>query len=188
MYTQKSSHDELADLARRLKEPDAQRLPRDDYRTMRNWLERADRARWQGEPEKQLDLNKQRAAKDGAEKTLPHNFRASLTGPQRELLANPVIGLFTFAGSIANQALRWVKLTDTRDYLGELEDALEEDKKRKHDDCVASDRTKEQREKDEQAIERIDKVLEETKNMRKKRKKERETEREKRDRGLDYLR
>lgn len=186
-YDKNSSYEKLAKLDNKLREPNAERLPIDQYQKLRGWIENADRARWAGVTEKQLNLSKERFARQGAAETSP-NANRYLNPLQQQMMSNPVVGLFMQGASIANELVRWIDLRDNRDRLKEAKDSLEEAKRDKHKDYVKSDRTQEQRARDQEAIENIDKTIDENKETRKKRRKEKEKEREKRDRGLDYMR
>lgn len=186
-YGRNSSYQKLTDLASRLREKHAQRLPIDDYHKLRAWIENADRARWAGVIERQLELSKVRFARDEAKKAAPNAHRY-VNPLQEQMMANPVVGLFMQGASIANQLVRWVDLRDTRDPLKETRDALEDAKTERHQDYVSPDRTHEQKVSDKQAIDNIDRAIDENEEIRKKRRKEKEKRRDKRDRGLDFMR
>ena len=184
-YGKNSPHEKLTALDKKLRDSKADRLPIEDYQKLRGWIENADRARWSGVTERQLKLSKERFAQEGAAKTAPNRVVNPL---QQQMMSNPVVGLFMQGASIANELVRWIDLRDNRDRLKEAKDGLEETKRDKHQDYVKSDRTHDQRARDEETIENIDKAIDENKEARKKRRKEKEQEREKRDRGLDYMR
>ena len=103
-------------------------------------------------------------------------------------MSNPVVGLFMQGASIANELVRWIDLRDNRDRLKEAKDNLEEAKRNKHQDYVKPERTHEEKARDQETIEDIDKAIDENKDERKRRRKEKEKDREKRDRGLDFTR
>ena len=186
-YNKDSTYEKLTGLANKLREKGTERLPIEQYQKLRGWIENADRARWAGVTERQLQISKQRYAQEGAAKTAPQANRY-VNPLQQQMMSNPVVGLFMQGASIANELVRWIDLRDNRDRLKEAKDGLEDAKKNKHQDYVKTDRTHEQKARDQETIEDIDKAIDENKEARKKRKEEKDKEREKRDRGLDYLR
>lgn len=186
-YSKDSSYEQLTGLASKLRDKGSDRVPIEQYQNLRAWIENADRARWARVTERQLEISKQRYAQEGAARTSPGAHRAQ-NPLQQQMMSNPVVGLFMQGASLANELVRWVDLRDNRDRLKEAKDGLEDAKKDKHQDYVKSDRTHEQRERDQAAIEEIDKAIDENEESRKQRRKDKENEREKRDRGLDYMR
>lgn len=186
-YDKTCSFEKLTKLDQTLRDSKVERLPIDQYQKLRGWIENADRARWSDLTKKQLQLSKERFAQEGGAKTAP-NANRYVDPMQQQMMSNPVVGLFMQGASIANELVRWIDLRDNRDRLKEAKDALEDAKRNKHQDYVRSDRTHEQRARDQDTIEEIDKAIDENKDTRKKRRKEKEKEREKRDRGLDYMR
>ncbi|HEY9788208.1 MAG TPA: hypothetical protein V6D17_22660 [Candidatus Obscuribacterales bacterium] len=186
-YSKNSPYEKLTELVGKLREPEAQRLPIDDYQKLRTWIENADRARWAGVTERQLELSKRKFEKDGAAKTSPNAHR-HVDPLQQQMMSNPVVGLFMQGASLANELVRWIDLRDNRDRLAEARDELERAKKERHQDYVNPDRTHDEKARDQEAIENIDKSIDENKEARKKRRKDKEREREKRDRGLDFMR
>lgn len=186
-YSKNTSYEKLTALASKLHDRKAERLPIEQYQKLRGWIENADRARWAGVTERQLKIAKQKYEQDGAAKTSP-NANRYVSPMQQQMMANPVVGLFMQGASIANELVRWIDLRDNRDRLKEAKDGLEDAKRNKHQDYVSPDRTHEQKARDQETIEDIDKAIDENKEARKKRRKDKEIDREKRDRGLDYMR
>ncbi|MDX2105897.1 MAG: hypothetical protein SFY67_05790 [Candidatus Melainabacteria bacterium] len=186
-YNKDSSYDKLTELANKLREKGTDRLPIDQYQKLRGWIENADRARWAGVTDRQLKLSKTQFGKEGAAKTSPQANRY-VNPLQQQMMSNPVVGLFMQGASIANELVRWIDLRDNRDRLKEAKDNLEDAKRNKHQDYVKPERTHEEKARDQETIEDIDKAIDENKDERKRRRKEKEKEREKRDRGLDFTR
>jgi len=185
-YSKTSSYEKLTGLAAKLREENAERLPINDYQKLRAWLENADRARWAGVLERQMDLSKQQFERERAARTSPHANRY-VHPLQQQMMSNPVVGLFMPGASLANELVRWIDLRDNRDLLAEARDGLEKAKKERHQESVQADRTQEEKARDEATIDNIDRAIENNKEVRKKRRKEKEIERDKRDRGLDYM-
>lgn len=186
-YDKNSSFEKLSKLDSKLRESKSERLPIDQYQKFRGWIESADRARWAGVTDRQLQMSKDKFARQGAAETSP-NANRYVNPMQQQMMSNPVVGLFMQGASIANELVKLVDLRDNRDRLKEAKDDLEEAKRNKHQDYVKSERTHEQRARDQETIEDIDKSIDENKDERKRRRKENEKERKKRDDGLDYMR
>lgn len=186
-YSERSSYEKLAGLQKKLREESAERLPIEDYQKLRGWIEKTDRARWAGVVERQLEISKQQHEREGAKKTSPQANRY-VDPLQQQMMGNPVVGLFMQGASIANELVKWIDLRDHRDPLAEAKEELEKAKKEKHQEYVQPERTHEQRARDQENIENIDKALDKNKETRKQRRKDKERDREKRDRGLDFTR
>jgi hypothetical protein len=186
-YDKNSSYEKLAKLDTKLREPKAERLPIEQYQKFRGWIENADRARWAGVTDRQLQMSKDKFGRQGAAEMSP-NANRYVNPMQQQMMSNPVVGLFMQGASIANELVRWIDLRDNRDRLKEAKDNLEDAKRNKHQDYVKPERTHEQRASDEETIEDIDKAIDENKDERKRRRQEKDNERRKRDDGLDYMR
>jgi len=186
-YDKNSSYEKLAKLDNKLRAPKAERLPIEQYQKLKGWMENADRARWAGVTDRQLQLSKDRFGRQGAAETSP-NANRYVNPLQQQMMSNPVVGLFMQGASIANELVRWIDLRDNRDRLKEAKDNLEDAKRSKHQEYVKPERTHEQRARDQETIDDIDKAIDENKDERKRRRKEKENDREKRDRGLDFTR
>lgn len=171
-YTKDSSYDLLRELANKVHSGKAPRLPVDDYQKLRKWMEAADRQRWSGVVEKQLELSKAQFAKEGAQKNMPHMQRAQ-NPIQEQALRNPVIGLFMTGASVANELVRWIPVTDQRDRLKEAGDALQAEKQGKHKQYVEPGREQESKDRDKERIERLDESIDENKKQREEREKKR---------------
>ena len=164
-YSKGSSYEKLTGLAEKLRDKKADRLPVENYQKLRGWIENADRSRWAGVLEKQLELSKTQYGREGAAKTMPDAHRAA-NPLQDQVMRNPVVGLFMSGASVANELVRWIPLTDTRDRLKEGRDALEASKLDKHQDYVKPGRTAEEKERDKESIEKLDKAIDENKETR----------------------
>jgi hypothetical protein len=186
-YDKNSSYEKLAKLDTKLREPKAERLPIEQYQKFRGWIENADRARWAGVTDRQLQMSKDKFGRQGAAEMSP-NANRYVNPMQQQMMSNPVVGLFMQGASIANELVRWIDLRDNRDRLKEAKDNLEDAKRNKHQDYVKPERTHEQRARDEETIEDIDKAIDENRDERKRRRQEKDKERRKRDDGLDYMR
>lgn len=180
-YSKESSYEDLAELNKSLREKGADRLPVESYQQLRGWIENADRARWSGVVEKQLEISKTKHWQERAQAGMPDNFRVQ-NPLQEAVMRNPVVGLFMQGASIANELVRWIPLTDTRDRLKEGRDALEDAKLNKHKESVQPGRTSEQKSKDKEAIDKLDDAIDGNKDRREKqieKKKQKEEDRKK---------
>ena len=131
-YSKDTEYEKLTALAQKLREDKKDRLPVEEYQQLRGWIENADRARWSGVLEKQMDIAKtqdwQAKARDGN----PNNYRY-IDPVQQELMANPVVGLYLQGASAVAQLVKWIPLDDRgRDFNKEAIDNLEEKKKDIH--------------------------------------------------------
>ena len=165
-YGKDSPYEKLSGLVERLRDKKADRLPIENYQQLRSWTENADRARWAGVVEKQLELAKTRYGVEGAQKHMPNAFR-SVSPLQAEMMRNPVVGIFMAGASVANELVRWIPLTDQRDRLKESLDELEAAKLDKHQDYLKADKP-EEREQDQEVIDKIDRAIDENIEIRKK--------------------
>ena len=185
-YKKESSYSELKELSDKLRNKKAERLPVDDYQKLRGWMENADRARWSGVVEKQIDLEVKRQGKEGAQKTMPQRVANPL---QDQVMRNPVVGLFMQGAGLANTLVSWVPLTDQRDRVKEAGDAMEDAKRDRHDQYVKPGRDPEARQKDQESIDKLDKAIEENKRTQdKQKKKKKQKEQEKRDKDNPFSR
>jgi type IV secretory pathway VirD2 relaxase len=179
-YSKNSPYEKLAGLAEKLRDKKAERLPIDDYQKLRGWIERADRARWSGVIEKQLELSKKQYGKEGAKKTMPDAHRF-VDPVQQQVMKNPVVGLFVSGASVVNELVKWIPLTDQRDRLKEAGDAMEEAKRDKHKESVKPGRKPEDKARDKESIDKLDEAIEENKREQEERKKEKKRKQKKRD-------
>ena len=168
-YKKESSYEQLKELSDKLRNKKAERLPVDDYQKLRGWIEHADRARWSGVLEKQIELSKKQQGREGAEKTMPKRV---VNPVQEQVMRNPVVGLFMQGAGIANTLVSWIPLTDQRDRVKEAGDGLEDAKLDRHDQYMKPGRDPEAKEKDREAIDRLDQAIEENKRTQDKQKKE----------------
>lgn len=131
-YSKDTPYEKLSELSKNLRENKKDRLPVDDYQRLRQWIEHADRARWSGVLEKQMQLAKQQEIKREAQRNSPDNYRY-INPLQQQFMKNPVVGMFMQGASIANQLVRWIPLDDKgRDFNKEAIQDLEEAKKAAH--------------------------------------------------------
>jgi hypothetical protein len=158
IYSKDSSYEKLTDLSKRLREKKTDWLPVKNYQQLRGWIENADRARWSGVLEQQIELSKQQYGREGAQKTMPDAHRW-VNPMQQDFMRNPVVGLFMTGASVANELVSWIPLTDMRDRLKEGRDALEAAKLDKHKQHVKPGRKAEQKDRDKEAIEKLDQAI-----------------------------
>lgn len=182
-YDENSSYEKLAGLNAKLREDKSARLPIDEYNMLRGWLENADRARWSGVMDKQLEMSKYHWSVEGAKSVSPTRAAPQISPMTQAIMRNPVVGLFMTGGSIAKELVSWIPLTDQRDRLKEGRDALEAAKLDKVQEHNQPGRSEERKEGDRETIEKLDKAIEQNQatrddsNKEKKRKKwEREHE------------
>jgi hypothetical protein len=105
-YSEKSSYEDLRKLCNQIHKPGSERLPIDEYQALRGWLEDADRARWRGVLEKQIELAKERDLKKADWQSLPNNNRAP-GGP-----GGPVACMFGPIAAVGRFAFGMVSLFD----------------------------------------------------------------------------
>lgn len=180
-YNKSSSYEKLTALNQKLRDKDADRLPVESYQQLRGWIENADRSRWAGVTDKLIETAKTKHWQEKAQAGMPDNFRVQ--NPfQDAVMRNPVVGLFMQGASIANELVRWIPLTDTRDRLKEGRDALEDAKLNKHKESVQPGRTADQKSKDKETIEKLDEAIEgnqDARDQQKEKKKQKEEDRKK---------
>lgn len=183
-YDEKSSYEKLAGLSAKLREDKKNRLPIDEYNMLRGWLENADRARWSGVLERQMELTNKRLERSKSMEDLKAQEGGRVLNPlQDQVMSNPVVGLFMKGAAVANELVRWIPLTDQRDRLKEGRDALEAVKLDKVQEHNQPGRSEERKADDRETIEKLDKAIDQNQatrddsNKEKKRKKwEREDE------------
>lgn len=182
-YDENSPYEKLAALNTKLREDKRQRLPIDEYNMLRGWMENADRARWSGVLDKQLEMSKHQWSVEGAESVSPKRAAPDISPTAQAIMRNPVVGLFMSGASVINELVRWVDLSDQRDRLKEGRDALEAAKLDKVQEHNESGRSEERKADDRETIEKLDKAIDQNQavrdesNQEKKRKKwERENE------------
>ena len=185
-YQKESSFEQLKELSDKLRNKKTERLPVDDYQKLRGWIENADRARWSGVVEKQIEISKKQQGREGAEKTMPQRVVNPL---QEQVMRNPVVGLFMQGAGLANTLVSWIPLTDQRDRVKEAGDAMEEAKRDRHDQYIKPGRDPEAKERDLESIEKLDQAIEENKKAQdKQKKKKKQKEQEKRDKDNPFSR
>ena len=101
------------------------RLDKENYGLMTKWIEIKDRARFAGEPERQLN-NAKRAHDESMKRANSPNAHRWVHPLQAQVMKNPIMGLFMSVASLANEVVRSIPLTED----GDIND---DNKKRKKD-------------------------------------------------------
>lgn len=179
-YSKNDSYEKLAGLAKELRENKKDRLPRDDYQRLRTWVEHCDRQRWSGAIDQKLSQAKQRSDHERKQNNSPAAGR-TVDPLQQQAMANPVVGVFMSGASVINTVVSWIDLRDNRDMLKESREHLESAKQDKHQDYLKHDKP-EDRAKDEESIDKLDRAIDSNKEARKKRDEEQKKKRDDRDR------
>jgi len=191
-YSKNDGYEKLTGLANTLRESE-ERLPFDDYQKLRGWIEHADRERWSGALEKQIELTHKKFERSNTMADLKAAEGGRVIDPQLDqLMRNPIVGLFMTEAAIASEIVRSIPLDDrNRDYLKENRESLE-DTKRGLDEKVREqikmpwEISKSQEERDRKAREKIEKAIEENKKAKEKEIEEKKRKREERERGDDW--
>ena len=174
-YSKSDSYDRLKEFDNALRQNKNDRLPKDDYRRLRGWIETGDRERFSGVVDKQLTQAKQQD--DRRQEKLNSPTAQRWVDPvQQQVMANPVIGVFMAGASVVNTVVSWIDLRDNRDRLKEAGEALESAKRDKHADYLKRDKSKD-RARDEQVIDKIDRALADNDEAHKKRDEDRKRNR-----------
>lgn len=169
-YSEKSSFEKLQGLAAQLREKDSDRLPVEEYNKLRGWLEGADRARWAGAFEREMESVDKKFYRSKSMEDLKAAEGGRVINPLQENMMNsPVMGLFMKGAAVANMLVRAIPLTDQRDRLQEGREALESAKLEKSDDHNRAGRSEEQKADDRETIEKLDKALDQNKASREER-------------------
>jgi hypothetical protein len=168
-YGKEDSYERLVGLVDKLRENKKERLPIDDYQMLRGWIENRDRERFAGSLDDAMKQAKQQHARETSSRN--RGSERYVDPVQQEVMSNPVVGVFMSGASIVNTVVSWIDLRDNRDLLKEGREGLEDAKRSKHDDYLKRGK-KEDRDRDEAAIENIDKALDENKTAREKREEE----------------
>ena len=129
-YKKHDPYEKLTGLVKKTREEE-ERLPFDDYQKLRTWVEDADRARFSGALEKQLELTHKKFERSRTMEQLKEMEGGRVLVPaQEEMLRNPIVGLFLKVASVSNELVRSIPLDDRlRDPLKEGRDELEAGKK-----------------------------------------------------------
>jgi hypothetical protein len=106
-YSEKSSYEDLRELSSLVHAAKAERLPIEDYQNMRAWLDNADRARWKGILDKQIELGKKQHDQRESQRVAPNNCRAPGSVP-----SGPVAGMFGPIAAAGRFAYEMVMLFD----------------------------------------------------------------------------
>ena len=190
-YTKQDPYEKLIGLTAKARENE-DRIPFDDYQKLRVWIEQADRAKWAGALEQQLELTHKKFERSKTMEDLKAAEGGRVLSPEmQEMMSNPIVGLFMAEAAIANEIVRSIPLDDRlRDPLKEGRDDLEAGKKgiderdRERNSRPKSGQTLDQllgikgaEDKDRENRERIEKAIEENKKA-----KERELREQKRKR------
>lgn len=180
------SYEKLTAFAKDLREK-RERLPIEQYQQLRQWIEAKDRQRYSGELERQLTAAKGQQASDEKARNQPAANRY-VDPLQAEMMKNPIMGLFMTEASIANELVRSIVLDDrNRDYDKEARDTLE-DAKKDVEERRRGRKAEDEKARDDEVIDDIEKAIEEQKGDKKKRRQEREKDKDNRDRDTDFLR
>jgi hypothetical protein len=187
-YSKRDDYERLSGLKRQLHQnaDRSKRLPADNYKLLQSWIEQKDRARFAGEPDRQLASAKEQQSKAEKARNSPAANRY-VSPVQQEMMRNPVMGLFLTQASIAAAIVRAIPLTDQRDRLKENRDELESAKR----DKEAKQRQRgnpDHKASDEEVIQKLDEAIEQNKNTREDGRKEKEKRKDKRDHGVDFMR
>lgn len=195
-YGKQDPYEKLVGLTNKIRESE-ERLPVDEYQKLRGWIEEADRARWAGALEKQLELTHKKFERSNTMEDLKAAEGGRVISPEmQEIMSNPIVGLFMTEAAIANELVRSIPLDDRlRDPLKEGRDALEagkkgidEREKERNDRAKSMDSLdellgiKKADERDRENRERIEKAIEENKKAKDRELKEQKKNRDK-DRG-----
>lgn len=157
-YSKGSPYEKLTELAKTLRDKKAERLPVDDYQLLRGWIENADRARWSGVLERQMDLAKNNF--DQRKKDVSNEGGRVIEPEMSKIMGNPFVKLLMLEGQIAAEILRSIPLDDrNRDRLKEGREELESIKRDKLEQHNKPGRSEEQKANDRETIEKIDKSL-----------------------------
>jgi hypothetical protein len=103
-YSEKSPYDDFEDLAGLVHRKGAERLSFDDYQKFRSWMENAERARWHGILEKQIELAKDQHTKRELEKIQPNNCRSPGSVPSGKITS--LFGPIAAVGRVAYELVR----------------------------------------------------------------------------------
>lgn len=187
-YSKDDSYEELSGLLRNVRQAKdkEQRLPKESYQKLTNWVEAKDRQKFAGEPAKQLEIAKRQHAQFEKNRNSPSANRY-VSPLQQELMKNPIMGLFLTEAAIAAELVRMIPLTDQRDRLKENREELESAKRDREQQQRKRSRV-EDKERDEEAITNMEQAIDENKRTREDIRKEKEKSKEKRDRDLDFTR
>jgi hypothetical protein len=196
-YNKQDPYEKLTGLTAKVRESE-ERLPVDEYQKLRGWIEHADRARWAGALEQQLQLTHKKFDRSKTMEDLKAAEGGRVLIPEmEEMMKNPIIGLFMAEAAIANEIVRSIPLDDRlRDPLKEGRDELEAGKK----GIDARDRERNARPKSGETLdqllgfkaadakgrenrERIESAIEENKKAKHEELKEQKKKREDKDRG-----
>lgn len=184
-YSKNDSYERLSGLASELRANKKERLPVDDYQRLRGWIEYRDRERFSG-VEKELTQAKHQFDQEQKASNSPAAGRW-VDPLHQQVMANPVVGVFMTGASIANTVVSWIDLRDNRDRLKEAGDELESAKLDKHQDYVKRDKP-EDRERDAEVIDKLDRAIDENKEARRERAEEKKRKEQERDRKHDPFR
>jgi len=194
-YKREDSYEKLSGLARQLRE-EKERLPFDEYQQLRGWIENADRARFSGVIDKQIEQTHKKFERSKTAEDLKAAEGGRVLNPlQEKLMSNPAMGLYMQFASMANELVISIPLDDrNRDYLKEGRDGLEDakktidekERKRKGLNPIDLFRIRSQEERDREAREKIEKAIEQNKEAKERERKEKKRKSEDRERGEDW--
>jgi hypothetical protein len=186
-YSENDNKEQLTSLQKQLRENSdkAQRLPKENYQQLRQWLEVNDRKQFSGELTRQLSSAKNFTVRQDKSVTSPAGNRV-VSPMQQELMRNPIIGLFLTEASIAAEIVRSIPLTEQRDRFKESQEDLE---KIKRDREAKQNKRKrpEEKAKDEETIQKVEQTIDDNKKFQENTRQERQKQKDKRDKNIDYM-
>jgi len=129
-YSKGDSYEKLTGLNKELRDK-SEKLPYDDYRNLRSWIEDKDRERFSGAISKEMDRVIEKTERSKTMEDLKSQEGGRVLNPvQQQVMSTPLIGLWMQYASFANQMVRSIVLDDrNRDYTKEQRDGLEDSKK-----------------------------------------------------------
>jgi hypothetical protein len=182
-YSKDDTYEKLSGLSKSLRGTSGKenRLPIDDYQNLQGWIEDRDRQRFSGYVNNHLEEVKTQWGKEGAKEMSPQRW---VDPVQMQIMSNPVVGLFMNVASIARTLVGMVDLRDHRDRLQEAGDSLEASRLDKHEDYLKHDKP-EAREADAAVIDKLDRAIDDNKEVRAERDKNAKRKKQEREREED---
>lgn len=182
-YSKGSPYEKLAALAHHLRDKDSERLPIEDYQRLRQWIENADRAKWAGVLERQIELTHKKFERSKTMEDLKSAEGGRVIEPElSRLMGNPFTKLVMLEGRIAAEILKSIPLDDrNRDYLKEGRDALDASRRDKLQEHNTPGRPEERKVSDRETIEKIDKAIDDNQAARDKEKEKKKRKQQDRD-------
>jgi len=185
-YSKDMKLEQLTKLSRQLADKkNKERLPIDDYQKLRKWIEEKDRHRFSGILEKQLGAAKR--VHDLKEKARNHPDAHRYVSPlQKQMMKNPVMGLFMSVASLSQELVRSIPLKNTSDPTKKSLDELEAAKKDRMADR-GKRRDPKRKAKDDEVIDKIDDGIENIRKSQDERKTQKKRGKDSKDRDLEMF-